>query len=236
MAATRSSPAFSTAVPSAGSASTSSPLARATSSMAPNTSVWASATARHHADRRAGDGAQLGDVARPPGSHLDHRHLGVVGRVSSVRGTPSSLLNDRRLAAVRRDGAVARPRRSLTRGLADRAGDADHRDSGEPVSGRGPAERRQGQPRVSATTTDGSPSTLARPRARPPRAGRSGRGDEVVAVALGHEGHEELARARRARLSIVAPSTLERPAGRFEPATGHPGDLVQGQAHPPVVP
>ena len=45
MAATRSSPRFNTAVPSGANDSTSSPLARATSSMAPKASVWASATA-----------------------------------------------------------------------------------------------------------------------------------------------------------------------------------------------
>ena len=86
MAATRGSSALSTAVPAAGSASTSSPFAAATSSIEPNISVWACDHGGDDADRRSGDVAQQGDVAAPARAHLDDRRLGAVGRVGEGEG------------------------------------------------------------------------------------------------------------------------------------------------------
>ena len=73
------SPALRMATPSAGSASISSALARATPSMPPTRSVWAGATTRDDADRGPGDLAQLADLTRAPHAHLQDERLGVVG-------------------------------------------------------------------------------------------------------------------------------------------------------------
>ena len=86
IAATRGSPALRTAVPAAGSAATSSPLAAATASIEPKVSVWTAATAGHDPHRRPGDGAQRGDVPGAPRPHLDDRGLGAVVRAEQREG------------------------------------------------------------------------------------------------------------------------------------------------------
>ena len=61
-----------------------------------------------HADLRAGDRAQLGDVAGEAGAHLDHDDLGVVGGAEQRQRDPASLLNEPGLACTRRVGRERR--------------------------------------------------------------------------------------------------------------------------------
>ena len=203
IAATRSSPWLSTAVPSAGRASTSSPLARATSSMAPKTSVWARATAvtTPMVGRAIVQRSRMWPTPLAPISITATSVSSAAS--SSVRGTPSSLLNERRLAAVARDGLVAAAIRSLTEVLPT--------EPVTPMTAMSPRRSRAWAPsavratRVSVTTTAGpssscrstnaaaapaarAESTKAWPSRSPCRATKSCPG-------------------RRARLSIVAPST-----------------------------
>ena len=100
IAATRSSSALSTAVPSAGSASTISPLACAIASRLPNSPMWAVPTLSTAATCGRRDGAQLGDVPDAAGPHLDDEVAGVGVARSTVSGTPSSLLKLPRVATV----------------------------------------------------------------------------------------------------------------------------------------
>jgi hypothetical protein len=84
IAATRASSALSTAVPDPGSDTTSSALARATSSIVPNVSVCSGGDGRDHTDGGTGDRAQLADVAGPPRTHLHDHDLGVIGCVDQA--------------------------------------------------------------------------------------------------------------------------------------------------------
>ncbi|SKZ46215.1 Uncharacterised protein [Mycobacteroides abscessus subsp. abscessus] len=101
IAATRSWSALSTAMPSAGSASTSSPFARATASMLPKSSRCTPSTRvmmptvgcaiEHSSSMCPTPRAPISTTAASVSS----------GALKSVSGRPSSLLNDFSLAAVR---------------------------------------------------------------------------------------------------------------------------------------
>ena len=81
MRATRGSSKLRTATPDAGSAATSSHLARATPSRSPKYSTWAMADAGDDPDDRAGHLGQTRDVARRHGHPSRARPTCIVGRV-----------------------------------------------------------------------------------------------------------------------------------------------------------
>ena len=181
--ATRGSAALSTAVPSAGSASTSSPLARATSSIVPNTSVW---TAADRASRSptVGDAMahSVGDVARRPGPHLHDHRLGAVGRVQQ-RERHAQLVVERPLAGGRRQrSASTAASRSFT--------DVLPTEPVTPMTRRRAAGDRARRPAACSAATVSS-TTMAVPPLEAPgrevgrRPVRERRGDELVPVALG---------------------------------------------------
>ena len=231
IAATRSSPWLSTAVPSALRASTSSPLARATSSMAPKASVWARATAvtTPMVGRAIVQRSRTWPTPRAPISITATSVSSAAS--SSVRGTPSSLLNERRLAAVARDGLVAAAIRSLTEVLPT-----------EPVTAMtamSPRRSRAWAPsavratRVSVTTTAGPSVVLSLDQCRR-RSRGSRRVHEVMAIAVPLQGDEELPGSQG---PAVHRGPVHDELGRADgPADGHPGHLVHGQVHAPVVP
>ena len=161
---TRWSSALRIAVPSAGSASTSSALARATPSMPPTRSVCAAATAVTTPIVGRRDVAQPGDLAEPAHAHLEDQHLGVVGCVEDRRpAAPARCCTTARVGrgpparAERGRGQVLRAR------LADRAGDADHAAG---RAGRG-AQRRQVHQRRGGVVDDDRASPLSPARGRP---------------------------------------------------------------------
>ena len=137
------------------------------------------------------------------------------GAFSSVSGTPSSLLNERRLAAVVHRAGQDRGEQVLHARLADRAGDADHplgqAGTGEPTGGLqrggGVGARRSRWPRAIGSVRQVGGRAV----------GQRG-GDELVAVALGHDRHEQLAGRAMARESWVAPSTTTSGPSRRPPA------------------
>ena len=143
IAATLASSALRIATPSAGSASTSSPLALATASSEPNSPGVGAADVEHRADPRRGDVAQLGDVADAAGRHLQHQ---VPGRlVGPEHGQRQAELvvegadgGDRRAEPVDHLGGEV-----LGRGLARRPGDPDDGRGRQPAQHL-PGERAEG--------------------------------------------------------------------------------------------
>ena len=113
--------------PRAGSASTSSPLARAMSSMVPNSSVCTGATRVTMPTVGTGDRAQLRDVADASGAHLHDDGLRAIGRVEQREGHAELVVE--RLGAGRGDEPLAEDagEEVLHRGLAHRARDPEHR-------------------------------------------------------------------------------------------------------------
>ncbi len=227
IAATRGSSALRTAVPAAGSASTSSALAAATSSIEPNSSVWAATTAvttptvgRATSQRRATWPLPLAPISMTAA----FVPLGAFARVS---GTPSSLLNERSLAAVGHRVAMAAAHRSFTEVLPT-----------EPVmpTTSEPRRRRASRPmsrsaaEVSATSIRATPAGVSRRRwarvaSAPPR---ERVGHEVVPVALGHDRHEELPTAHEPRVDGDA---VDLHVGAFERARRGVGDVGGPHAH-----
>ena len=114
MARTLGSPALRMATPSAGSASISSALARATPSMPPTRSVWAGATTvtTPIEGRAISHSWRISPGPRMPISRMSASESS--GAPSSVIGSPCSLLNDRGLAATRQRAATAAAARSFT--------------------------------------------------------------------------------------------------------------------------
>ena len=138
---------------------------------------------------RAGDRAQLRDVADAPRAHLDHDGLGAVGRVEQREGHAQLVVE--RLGAGGGDSRSLRmlARRSFTEVLPTEPGDPEHRARQPRARAKRPAACRAR--RVSSTTIAVPPSCPARGQVRG-RAGRQRRADELVAVALGDDRHEEL--------------------------------------------
>ena len=117
-------------MPSAGSSSISSRLARATPSM-PSAKIFGvrPADIRHHADLRFGDPRQLANLARMIHSHFDHGGPAIVGQTQNRQrhaevivvvadGAAGAELH----AQQARDGVFGG-------GLAGASGDADHRSA-----------------------------------------------------------------------------------------------------------
>ena len=113
MAATSGLSTLSTAAPSDGSASMSSPLALATSANEPNISVWTISTVvtTPTVGRAISQSIAMWPTPRAPISTTAAWVRS--GALISVSGTPSSLLNDRTLAAVGSDSWSAARSRSL---------------------------------------------------------------------------------------------------------------------------
>ena len=114
MAATRGSSALSTATPSAGSASTISPLASAMFSCEPNSPMWALPTLR---TREMSGGAMAHSALRwpTPRAPISSTRYRVLSSIrSTVSGRPSSLLNEPAVATVGAPSASSRASMSLT--------------------------------------------------------------------------------------------------------------------------
>ncbi len=238
IAATRGSAALRTAVPSAGRAATSSPLASATASIEPKVSVCTAATrvttptaGRATAQREAmwpGPRAPISITAASVPSSAP----------TSVRGTPSSLLNDPALATVRHRAASAAASRSFTLVLPT-----------EPVTPTtrpatvGASRSRAWAPSAASASSVSGTSTavtttpagvVGRHVGRGPRRqdrrrpGRQGRADEVVSVAVGHDGDEQLAAPHQAR---VDRRSRHGDVRADEPSAGGGGDLAGAHVH-----
>ncbi len=225
-------------MPSAGRASTSSPLARATSSMVPNASVWARATAVTTPMVGRAIAHRSRDVADAAGAHLDDGHLGLVVRLEQGQRHPE-LVVERAQAGCRAPG-TGRGRRHqvLHRRLAHRPGHADHGDVAsvdhhlvQAVTG---VTAQRGQGPAGVVDHDGGvvvDLTLDQDRTGP---GVAGVGHEVMAVPLAAEGHEQLPGTQA---PAVHRGPVHPPVARAHDATTRgAGDLLQGQVHPPVVP
>ena len=158
-----------------------------------------------HADVGLGDRGQLGDLAGAAHRHLEHQHLGARRRAEDLQrqadlGVEVRARGDR--AAVRRE---QREQQVLGRGLAGRAGDADHRraelappgaspGAAAPSAGRRrPAPRPRG-PRLAASACSGVVSTPHAPAA-------SACGGEPTAVGAGSPAGRRTARRGRPRAS-----------------------------------
>ena len=125
MPVTIGSSAFSTAVPSAGSASSSSPLACSTASIVPIRDRWTRLDRGHDADRRPRHRGEVGDLARHVHAHLEHRRL-VLRAEAQERQRQPDLVVLVALALERPPGgAEDRRDRLLRRRLGDAAGDPD---------------------------------------------------------------------------------------------------------------
>ena len=214
MATTRSSSPLSTAVPSGGNARTSSALARATPSIPPTRSVCDGATlvttpmvGRATAASRA--------ISPNPRIPISSTSTSVSsGAPSTVTGRPCSLLND---AIVGGDASLrshGRGNKILGRCLPDAARDAD--DGRSQSTARPRRQIHQGRRRIGDLDRR-YPDHRVGGSNRQVRAGTGGNGarDEVVAVTLGDDRHEQLTRR-----SSSGSRTTPRPARRPRPPTG----------------
>ena len=156
-----SSSALRTACPSAGSASSSSPLARATSSRPPKNSAWAipMLVMTPMVGRATAARVAMWPTPRAPISATTAS--APVGADSSVSGTPISLLNDTGLAPTGPAGASAAAVRSLVEVLPVLPV--------MPTTGTPPRRSRAARPRAVSAAAVSSTSTEPD---RPPPAGR----------------------------------------------------------------
>ena len=149
-----------------------------------------------HPDVGSGDVAQPGDLAEPAHPHLQHEHLGVVRRVED-RDREALLVVE--AALVGRGPSCGGARRGdevLRRRLAHAAGDA-HDAGGRPAA-RPAGERHQRGRRVGDLDRRAVTAGVGRlTREERDRSSCERLTDEVVAVAFGHDRHEQFARAGR---------------------------------------
>ena len=193
IATTRSSSALSTAVPVAGSASTSSPLAAATPSMPPTSSVWAWPTTvtTPMSGRAISHSWLMWPNPRMPISRISTSVSS--GALRIVTGRPCSLLKLRSLAVVRRPA----PHAAAIRSFADVLPTLPVTPTTW-ASSRRRAHCRERQQRL-RRVGDLDRRTIAaeRRRARCVRCTRraplAGGADELVAVAFGDDRNEQLA-------------------------------------------
>ena len=207
-------------MPADGRASTSSPLARATPSMPPTRSVCAGATdvTTPMSGRPTAHSRVISPKPRMPISST--RTSVSAGAARIVTGRPCSLLKLRSFAATPPAGADGGQHEVLGARLADAAGDADH--GGREAIARPRRQRHQGGRRCRrprSTVIDVSTGRDARVAGG---AGGHRGGDELVAVALGDERHEQLAREQR---SGVERGAVEVDVGAAQRATGGSGHV-----------
>ena len=160
MPSTRGSSALRTAVPSSGSASTSSPLAPAMPSGLPNSPRWAEPTLSTTPTCGRATRAQPGDVPRAAGAHLQHEEAGVLVGVEHGERQADVVVVRAGRADGRTGGGEHLAEEVLGRGLAGGAGDAQ-RAAGPPAVSRAwtPAASRPRAATGSSTTTQGSASS-----------------------------------------------------------------------------
>ena len=167
-------------MPVAGSASTSSPLARATPVDAADALGVRRRDGRDDADVGAADGAQAGDLAEAAHAHLEHEHLGVVGRAEDRDRQALLVVEAALVGGDPPAGADGGAHEVLGARLADAAGDADD-GGGEPVARprrqRPSARRRCRRPRSTgiAVSTGRRGQRRGRRRRRPRRRRSRGR-------------------------------------------------------------
>ena len=222
IAATSGSSALSTAVPSAGSASTISPFACAIASREPNSPMWAVPTLSTAATCGGAIRAQLGDVADAAGAHLEGEEAGSGVARSTVSGTPISLLRLPSVQTVSPAPASTWARKSLVPVFpCDPVSASTVRQGVEHV----PRRAAQGHHRV--VDDHGRDAGRREPRAPPaaPAVDRGGREVVPVDVLAGH-GHEESTRLG-ARVSMNGGAvTSDGPVtGVSQPSAEGPGDL-----------
>ncbi len=180
-------------MPSAGRASTISPLAWAIASREPNSPMWAVPTLRTAATVGGAISHELGDVADASGAHLEGQEARVGGGTQHGEWDADLVV----LVALRPDRPSRRREHLgeevLGAGLALRAGEGDHgRGQGVEDVAREPPRARTG----SSTTTVGAP--VGRPAEHAGGARGEGAGDEVVPVdVLADDGDEQPARDGR---------------------------------------
>ncbi len=187
MARTRWSSKFNTARPVGGSALTSSPLARATPSRSPKNSTWAAATlvTTPTSGRATRASSVMWPWPRAPISSTTHRASSEA--LSRVSGRPSSLLNDRSLAAV----GKLEPRHAATRSLVVVLPTEPVMPTTPPTRARASSPRPMSARAVSPTTTAVPPTGPVAVEVRRRTGGERGP-DEGMAVPLGHDGDEQL--------------------------------------------
>ncbi len=215
MPSTRGSSALRTAVPSAGSASTSSPLAVAMPSALPNSPRWAEPTLRTTPTCGRATRAQPGDVPGAARAHLEDEEPGVLVGVEHGQRQADVVVVRAGRADRGPGGGEHLAEQVLGRGLARGAGDAQ-RCAARPAVSRSctPAASRPSAVTGSSTTTQGRPSSgrAARARAAPAAAAAArkscpstrspGSGDEQVA---GTDGRASRAVTRPVTTAVASP-------------------------------
>ena len=183
-----------------------------------------SADREHHTHGRVGDVAELSDVADASRSHLDDHGLGVIGRVCQ-RERHAEFVVERPDAGVRRAiGAEYRGEQVLGGGLADRPRHTDDR-----VGHASPRVAAQRLQRRGGVVDDhvGTGDSGAR-RQRGGSAGCDRGRDELVAIALGDDRHEEHGPVDLAR---VDRDSVHRDVVADEAASGRSRDFLQVESH-----